>query len=178
MTKLKTLFWKIEVLAWRHGLWGVAGVLLAVCALLLWVWWLPSQQAALARAGSVRQASQARQPAQAAFAELALQGGLPSADQAADGVARLVALAGEQGVQATQADYRQEEIGMAGRWQVQMPVAGAYPQLRRYLRSAQAIPGLSIDALGMHREGGAPAVEARLSFSIWYAVKPATEQRR
>lgn len=176
MTKLKTLVWHAEVLAWRHGLWGVAGVLLAVAALLLWLWWLPVQQAGLARARSAAAAT----PPQAAQTLLAGSpaSSLPNTHQAADGVAQLLALAGAQGLQPTQADYRQEESGMVGRWQVQMPVAGGYPQLRRYLRSAQAIPGLSIDTLVLHREGGAPAVEARLSFSIWYAVALATELNR
>ena len=100
---------------------------------------------------------------------------LPQAEQAADGVARLFALAAEQGLQPLQADYRRDETGGVGRWQVQMPVTGAYPQLRRYLRAAHAIPGLSVDTLGLHRRSGAAPVDARLSFSIWYAVAPSGE---
>jgi len=231
MMRLNTLRWHLEVLAWRHGLWGVAGVLLAAAALLLWLCWLPAQEAGLAQArlaerlsqvsqagqggqgGQVRRVApvgqsgpggQSRQDGQGGHGGHGGQVGqggeigqgkhvggaarvgraglepaarLPQAEQAADGVARLLALAAEQGLQPLQADYRRDETGGVGRWQVQMPVTGAYPQLRRYLRAAQAIPGLSVDALGLHRGSGAAPVEARLSFSIWYAVAPAGEVR-
>lgn len=225
MMRLQALRWHLEVLAWRHGLWGAAGALLAAAALLLWLCWLPAQQTELAQArlaerlgqasqggqagrtGQAGQASQGGQGGQAGqagqggqvgragqvgqrgqlgdaggvarmgWADQSPAGGLPQAEQAADGVARLFALAAEQGLQPTQADYRRDETGAVGRWQVQMPVAGAYPQLRRYLRAAQAIPGLSIDTLGLHRGSGAAPVEARLSFSIWYAATPAGEGR-
>lgn len=186
MMRLNTLRWHLEVLAWRHGLWGAAGVLLAAAALLLWLCWLPAQEAGLAQARLAERLGQVSQAGQGGHAGgTARMGGaglesaarLPRAGQAADGVARLFALAAEQGLQPLQADYRRDETGGVGRWQVQMPVTGAYPQLRRYLRAAQEIPGLSVDALGLHRGSGAAPVEARLSFSIWYAVAPADEVR-
>ena len=184
MMRLKALRWHLEVLAWRHGLWAAAGVLLAAAVLLLWLCWLPAQEAGLAQArlaerlGQASQGGQGRHVGGAArvgLADLDPVARLPQAEQAADGVARLFALAAEQGLQPLQADYRRDETGGVGRWQVQMPVTGAYPQLRRYLRAAHAIPGLSVDTLGLHRRSGAAPVDARLSFSIWYAVAPSGE---
>lgn len=189
MMRLNALRWHLEVLAWRHGLWGAAGMLLAAAALLLWLCWLPAQEAGLAHARLAERLGQAGQGGEigqgghiGGVARMGLAGlepaaRLPQAEQAADGVARLFALAAEQGLQPMQADYRRDETGAVGRWQVQMPVTGAYPQMRRYLRAAQEIPGLSVDALGLHRGSGAGAVDARLSFSIWYAVAPAGEVR-
>lgn len=174
MIQTKTLRWHLEVMALRHGLWAVAGVLLAAAALALWGWWVPAQEAelALARSAAASAAPAITKPGQAAPAAR-----LPQPAEAADGVTQLFALAGAHGLRIAQADYRREETGQVGRWQVQVPVAGDYRQLRRFLRAAQAIPGLSVDEMGLHRGGSAAPVEARLLFSIWYASAPKVEVR-
>jgi hypothetical protein len=164
MTRLRMLYWRLEVQALRHGLWIVPALLMLLGALLLWLWWLPAQQRALREAQVVRPlalAAPARMDAPA----------LPPAALAPQAVQRLFALAAENGLQVAQAEYRRSDTGRVGRWQVQLPAQGSYPQLRRFLRAAQTIPGLSIDEMGLHR-AGADGVEARLLFSLWFTVDP------
>jgi hypothetical protein len=155
------LRWQLEILALRHGLWALPGALALGAAVWLWASWLPAQQQALAAAHALPV------PVPKAPEALALPV-LPPAQQAPQAVQRLFALAAEHGVQVSLAEYRRNESATAGRWQVQLPARASYPQLRRFLRAAQAIPGLSIDEMQMRRDP-ASGVEARLLFSVWYA---------
>lgn len=164
MMQWNALRWRLDVLAVRHGLWMLPGAALLLCALLAWGWWLPSQEAALrdTLAMQVSEAPAASLPASAS------PGALPPAARADAAVQRLFALAAEHGLTIAQADYRRQETGRVGRWQVQMPASGSYPQVRRFLRAAQAIPGLSLDEVGIHRAPVGAGVEARLLFSVWF----------
>ncbi|NHZ87820.1 hypothetical protein F2P45_02060 [Massilia sp. CCM 8733] len=168
MMQWNALRWRLEVLAVRHGLWMLPGAALLLCALLAWGWWLPSQEAALrdALAMQVSEAPGAGMPVSAS--QSASGSALPPAARADAAVQRLFALAAEHGLTIAQADYRRQETGRVGRWQVQMPATGTYPQVRRFLRAAQAIPGLSLDEVGMHRAAVGAGVEARLLFSVWF----------
>jgi hypothetical protein len=167
MMRWNALRWQLEVLAVRHGLWALPGAALLLCALLAWGWWLPSQEAVLRDA----RAAQAGAPAPAAVVVSLPYGALPPAARADAALQRLFALAAQHGLSIAQADYRRQEAGRVGRWQVQMPASGTYPQVRRFLRAAQAIPGLSLDEVGIHRAAGGPGVEARLLFSVWFTAE-------
>ncbi|NHZ83834.1 hypothetical protein F2P44_31880 [Massilia sp. CCM 8695] len=167
MTQLTAMRWRLEILAVRHGLWMLPGVVLLLGALVAWGWWLPAQEATLREALSV-QASE--HPRARAVQSSAPHGALPPAARADAAVQRLFVLAAENGLTIAQADYRRQETGRVGRWQVQMPATGTYPQVRRFLRAAQAIPGLSLDELGIHRAATGAGVEARLLLSVWFSV--------
>ena len=158
---MKRLRWQLEILAQRHGLWVLPGALALAAALWLWAWWLPAQQQAL-------QLAHAAPVAMPEAPKVVALPALPPAQQAPQAVQRLFALAAEHGVQVSLAEYRRNDSAAAGRLQVQLPARASYPQLRRFLRAAQAIPGLSVDELSMHRDP-ASGVEARLLFSVWYA---------
>ena len=157
--------WHLDVLAVRHGLWLLPALALLLCACVAWTVWLPAERARLAVAGEAlaRQQEQRRTVTQAA----AQVQQLPPASQAQAGVQRLFALAQQHGLTIAQADYRRQDSGAAGRWQVQVPATGSYPQVRYFVRAAQAIPGLSLDELNLQRAGA--KVEARMLFSIWYS---------
>lgn len=167
---------RLEVLAVRHGLWPLPAAALLLAALLAWGWWLPAQEAAL---GEARAALAAQgEPVKSAPASAVRGPDLPPAVQAPRAVQRLFALAAEHGLKIAQADYRRQESGRVGRWQVQVPASGSYPQVRRFVRAAQAVPGLSLDEIGLHR-AGAQGIEARMLFSVWFALdQPATGEAR
>lgn len=167
MIEVKAWRWQLEVLAVRHGLWVLPGVAALLFALAAWVWWMPAQEAALQDA--LFQLAEQGRTGKAQGADVVAEGmSLPEATRAADGVQRLFALAGENGLQIAQADYRRQEVGHVGRWQVQVPLTGNYPQIRRFVRAAQVIPGLSLDELTLRRADA--GVEARLLFSIWFSA--------
>lgn len=163
--------WRLALQVWavRHGLWIVPGVAALCLALAAWVGWVPAQERAL-RDALAQLATQGKTvvPARQPAAEGAR---LPNAPLAQEGVQELFVLAREQGLTITQADYRRQDSGRLGRWQVQMPAAGTYPQIRRFVRAAQAVPGLSVDELAVRRSE--TGVEARLLFSIWFAQEGA-----
>ncbi|NHZ34133.1 type II secretion system protein GspM [Massilia rubra] len=172
MMQWNALRWRLEVLAVRHGLWMLPGAALLLCALLAWLWWLPSQEAALRDTLAMRVNEQATASVPAAAPHSAL----PPAARADAALQRLFALAAEHGLTIAQADYRRQETGHVGRWQVQMPATGTYPQVRRFLRAAQAIPGLSLDEVGIHRAPVGAGVEARLLFSVWFTLDSPAEK--
>lgn len=163
--------WHLDVLAVRHGLWLLPALALLLCAAAAWLVWLPGEQSRMAQTRLALSA----QRAEVATARVGAPARhLPGPRAASDSVQRLFALARQYGLNIAQADYRQQDSGAAGRWQVQVPATCSYPQLRYFLRAAQAIPGLSLDELSVQRSGGAgegrdgAAIEARMLFSIWY----------
>jgi hypothetical protein len=171
MTRLTLLRWQLEVAALRHTLWALPGALAVLLALVAWVWWVPAQQAArdeaLAALSAARVAPRPVTPVAPPR--------LPDVLEADEAVQRLVALAAEHGLHVVQADYRRQQSGRLGRWQLQIPAAGTYPQVRHFLRAAQTIPGLSLDELAIQR-GNAGTVDARMLFSIWFSsAAPARE---
>lgn len=167
MRRAGLLRWQLEVLAVRHGLWVLPGLAMLACALAAWLVWLPGRQAALDQA--VMTLADARRTPQVLAAPEAQPVALPPAAMAPDAIQRLFALARQHGLRVVQAEYRRQDSKGVGRWQVQMPATGTYPQVRYFLRAAQAIPGLSLDEIGLHRNAGGAPVEARLLFSVWYS---------
>jgi len=171
MTRLALLRWQLEVAALRHTMWALPGALALLLALAAWAWWVPAQQTARDEALAALAATRAapRPVTQVAPPRL------PDALEADEAVQRLLALAAEHGLQVVQADYRRQQSGRLGRWQLQVPATGSYPQVRHFLRAAQGVPGLSLDELAIQR-GNAGAVDARMLFSIWFSTAaPAKE---
>lgn len=173
--------WHLEILAVRHGLWLLPALALLLAAGIAWLVWLPAQQMKLdaARQALARQAlARQQRSSHAMIHSAAAAPALPPPAQASASVQRLFALAQQHGLMIAQADYRRQDSGGAGRWQVQVPASGSYPQLRFFLRAAQSIPGLSLDEVNLQRgstredgDAGANAgtsVQARMLFSIWY----------
>ena len=176
MKQFELLRWRCEVLAQRHGLWALPGALALLAALFAWGWWLPARESALAEAKQALAAQRQKTLAQVNNPVSPRGQALPPAGQSTQAVQRLFALAAENGLQIAQADYRRQENAQIGRWQVQVPATGTYPQVRRFLRAAQGIDGLSLDEMGVHRAG--QGVEARLLFSIWFVAEPQTGRAR
>ncbi|TFW36187.1 type II secretion system protein GspM [Massilia horti] len=167
---MKAWRWQLEVLAVRHGVWLLPGLVLLLLAVAAWLVWLPEQEASMLKAQESlrRQRVQATPPEQAPALRLPR---LPQPDQADASVRQLFALAQQHGLTIAQADYRRQDSGPVGRWQIQVPATGSYPQVRRFVRSAQAIAGLSLDEISLQRNQSGGAVEARMLFSIWYEAK-------
>jgi Tfp pilus assembly protein PilO len=160
--------WQLEVFAVRHGLWWAPGLALLLLAAAAWLVWLPAQEAALLQAQEAVARQRAR-PAARQVADAAAAPQLPSSTTADEGVQRLFALAQDAGLKIAQADYRRQSSSPVGRWQVQVPATGTYPQVRYFVRAArQAVPGLSLDEISLQKGQEQGAVEARMLFSIWY----------
>lgn len=84
---------------------------------------------------------------------------------------RLIALAGEQGLQMESGDYRlmPGKDGLFDRYVLNLPVRGSYRSIRSYLSAVRAeFPDLAIDDVSLHRESVAnPEVEAQLRFVLF-----------
>ena len=174
MTGLHMLRWRLEVAAARHGLWILPGALALALALAAWGVWIPAREAALEQA--VAELAQRRTVA-VPQAQLAFEPVLPGPARAQASVRELFAVAAEKGLRINQAEYRRQETGQVGRWQVQVPATGSYPQVRRFARAAAGIPGVSLDQVTLRPEGTAGAVEARLLFSVWFSAPPGEGKR-
>lgn len=169
MSSLHLLRWRLEAAAARQGLWILPGALALALALAAWGLWIPRREAALEQA--VAELAQSRVVV-AEAPRLDAAPPLPGPARAQASVRELFAIAAGQGLHITQAEYRRQVTGQVGRWQVQVPARGSYPQVRRVVRAAAAIPGLSLDQVALRPEGEAGAVEARLLFSVWFSVPP------
>jgi Tfp pilus assembly protein PilO len=92
-------------------------------------------------------------------------------EQATDWLAKLHGIGTATGVQLKSASYRtQPTEGRIVRYEIVLPVAGSYPQLREFLkRSLAEIPVLSIDQLTLKRESrkdGALQAELRMTLHM------------
>ena len=167
MKMIHALRWRASIALVCHGVWLAPALAALGAALALWIWWAPAQEAALRQAlAQLKQEQGQGRPA-------ALSSG-PSAvvllrpEQGAAAMEQLFALAAQHGLNVVQADYRRQQSGRAARWQVQLPATGTYPQVRRFVRAATAIRGMSLDEVGLHRIGNGNTVEARMLFSVWF----------
>lgn len=164
---MKPWRWRFDVFVVRHGAWPLLGAALLLLATVAWTVWLPARQDALLQARDAL----SRQRAQAAAVSAAPARPaprLPAADQADALVRQLFTLAAEHGLSIAQADYRRQDSGAVGRWQVKVPATGSYPQVRHFVRATQALPGVSLDEISLQRDQTGAALEARMLFSIWY----------
>jgi Tfp pilus assembly protein PilO len=90
-----------------------------------------------------------------------------------DVIARLVVMAGELGLAYRRIDYRpipETSLGLDG-FQIQIPLAGAYPDLRNFVSTVLTrMPTMTLDQIEItRRKDGRDGVEAQVSFSYHYA---------
>jgi len=91
--------------------------------------------------------------------------------QTTDWLAALYGIGTATGVQLRSASYRtQAADGRIVRYEIVLPVAGSYPQIREFLRRSLAeIPVLSLDQISLKRENrndGAVNAELRLTLHM------------
>jgi hypothetical protein len=96
---------------------------------------------------------------------------LEKSEQATDWLAKLHGIGAATGVQLKSASYRTEKTeGRIVRYEMVLPVAGSYPQIRDFLkRSLAEIPVMSVDQLTLKREtrnDGAVQAELRLTLHM------------
>lgn len=124
-----------------------------------------------------RQAPQAAaagaQPGSAADKLAAVYEFLKKEEQTTDWLAKLHAIGTATGMQMKSATYRtQQTDGRIVRYEIVLPVAGSYPQIRDFLRRASAeIPVMSIDQLTLKRgDRGEATLQGELRMTL-HAVK-------
>ena len=122
-----------------------------------------------------RQAPQpgAAQPGSAADKLAAVYEFLKKEEQTTDWLAKLHGIGTATGMQMRSASYRtQQTDGRIVRYEIVLPVAGSYPQIRDFLRRSSAeIPVMSIDQLTLRREGrGEGTLQGELRMTL-HAVK-------
>jgi hypothetical protein len=98
-------------------------------------------------------------------------GYFPQAGDAARLVLRIHELAREQDLALDTGEYamtRDPELRML-RYQVQLPLKGAYPKVRRFLaRVLEEMPGVALDEISMRRETvGSAVVETRVKLTLY-----------
>jgi Tfp pilus assembly protein PilO len=115
--------------------------------------------------------AQTGQPASTADKVSAVYDFLRTEEQTTDWLAKLHGIGTATGVQLKTATYRtQQTEGRIVRYEIVLPVAGSYPQIREFLkRSLAEIPVLSIDQLALKRESrndGALQAELRMTLHM------------
>lgn len=101
----------------------------------------------------------------------AFYGFLESKDETTDALAKLHAIGTATGVEMQSGNYRtQQAAGRLERYELALPVAGSYAQIRDFLqRSSAEIPVMSIDQLTLKRDNRSQAAlqgELRLSLHM------------
>jgi hypothetical protein len=92
-------------------------------------------------------------------------------EETTDWLAKLHGIGAATGVQLKSASYRSEKAaGRIVRYEMVLPLAGSYPQIRDFLQRARSeIPVMSIDQLTLKRESrsqGAVQAELRVTFHM------------
>jgi hypothetical protein len=123
--------------------------------------------------GRATDARVARDSAPAAKLE-ALYGFLRAGGQPVQWLEKLDALAASSGVQLRTAEYRMQESGSRiARYEITLPLAGGYTQIRAFLRqSLEEIPVMSLDQVNFKRNGASdPVVQAEAHLTL-HLVNP------
>ena len=96
---------------------------------------------------------------------------LGSADQASDVLRRLYRNARNTGLSLDRGEYRPVRDSSAKilRYQIGLPVKGAYPQVRRFLaQTLSEQPGLALDSIGFQREtSGTVELDVQLRMTLF-----------
>jgi hypothetical protein len=91
-------------------------------------------------------------------------------ESATDWLAKLYAIGHATGVELQSAKYSSDAAGRIERYQIVLPVAGSYTQLRDFLKRATAeIPVLSVDQMSLKRDSrsdGSVQAELRLTLHM------------
>lgn len=158
----------------RLGWAGAVGVTLIVGSLAYDASVLKSREAALEtqliRNERARLAADLSAEATAA-AETGVAGQPILAPAAAAALRRLFDAASRAGLELAQGEYRLTEVKDAQlrRYQVSLPVAGGYPEIRAFVaRALNADPALALTAIQLRREGiESTDLEAQLNFTLY-----------
>jgi hypothetical protein len=129
----------------------------------------PLEERNAALAERVAQLSSRSEPGTAAGKVASVYGFLEKPEQPTDWLAKLHGIGAATGVQLKSASYKTHATGSRiERYEIVLPVAGSYPQIRDFLkRSLAEIPVLSVDQLTLKRENqGAGAVQAELRLTL------------
>lgn len=117
----------------------------------------------------------AKSGAKAGSANLsAFYGFLESKDETTDALAKLHAIGTATGVEMQSGNYRtQQAAGRLERYELALPVAGSYAQIRDFLNRALAeIPTLSLDQMTLKRDGrNESTVRAELRLTLHKVAK-------
>jgi Tfp pilus assembly protein PilO len=170
----------MELTAERFSVWPFAGLALLVLGWIAFDVAKRDAHAVLERQrDELLRRSAAAQPARA-HAELKEPGPgeppllvvLPASTRRADDLKTLFRLARQRGLSVAQVDYLRSagSAAWADGLQLNMPLAGSYPQIRRFAEDAlRALPHLSLDQIAFERDAVAnPAPTARLELTLWY----------
>lgn len=149
-------------------------LVLGLCAATAAFWWgvLQPAQARVdqARLRAVRVHGQASAPAQSARVVLPPETGFP------DVLDALALAAQEAGLSFDEGSYQvaRQAQGMVVRYEITMPLHGAYPQLRTFLATvATALPGLVVDNVQLQRRAvDDTALDARLRLAMLMEARP------
>lgn len=113
--------------------------------------------------------AQASQPGNAADKVARVYEYLQKDEETTDWLAKLHGIGAATGVQLKSATYRTEKTeGRIVRYEMVLPLAGSYPQIRDFLqRSLAEIPVMSVDQLTLKRESRSDgAVQAELRVTL------------
>lgn len=182
---MKALLRQLDRLRHTLGVAGLTGLALMLAALAIyWLLARPAlqqdasrqQQLAWLRAHPAPVVVQpARQPdAAAALASFYAQ--FPPATQLSEVTEQLHRLAREQGVTLSLGEYKLDGAGQGRllRYEILLPVAAGYPQLRRFIDAAgRRFPTLGLKDVSFKREAVAQhTVQTRLNFVLYLSRQP------
>jgi hypothetical protein len=128
----------------------------------------PLEERNAALAGRLAQLSSRSEPGTAAGKVASVYGFLEKPEQTTDWLAKLHGIGAATGVQLRSASYKTHASGSRiERYEIVLPVAGSYPQIRDFLkRSLAEIPVLSVDQLTLKSDKGALNAELRLTLHM------------
>lgn len=166
-------------LALRGAAWPwLAALALWLLAALAWLALPLAQQQEARLAASLQRSTQALQaapvaapPSDDASRLAALHAVLDQGGGRAQSLARLFALAAEEGWDIAEADYRlsPQQDGGLERLQITLPLSGSYPDIRALAEALlRGMPNLSLDDLSFERDNAEAAqLAATLKLSLW-----------
>ena len=150
---------------------GLAGLaLLGLAALFAFLVLEPLQAENVSLEARVARAGRAAAPPDTAAHKVAeVYRFLEKKEEATDWLAKLHGIGAATGVQVKSASYRSQSTeGRIVRYELTLPLAGSYPQIRDFLKRALAeIPVMSVDQLTLRRESRDQAgVHAELRLTL------------
>lgn len=151
----------------RIGAAGVAGIFLLAAALFFSNYVVrPLEQRASRLQDRVSHKNPVQQPGAEKVA--AVYEYLQQGDEPTDWLAKLHAIGTASGVQMKSASYKTHQTdARIVRYEVVLPVAGSYAQIRDFLkRSLAEIPVMSLDQLTLKREEKGSAVHAEMRLTL------------
>ena len=159
----------------RLGRVGLAGAVLIAGSLVYDAAVVRPREAALEeqliRNAAARRLAEAQRARAATEADASLAQQPTLAPAAAAALRRLFSAADKAGLELVQGEYRLTELTEAHlrRYQLSLPVAGGYPEIRAFLVQAlNADPALALSAIQLRRERiESPDLEALLNFTLY-----------